>query len=128
MKCNNSLEEQRALQELRKNDIIKILPVAKWQACLILDTTECNNKIVTLLQGNKTLIIKQQPNKYQLIKILKEWQDQGKIINGLSRKLYPTTETPPRFYGLPKIHKEETPHRPIVITIDSITHNILQLS
>ena len=39
------------------------------------------------------------------------------------RQLYPTTEAPPRFYGLPKIHKQNTPLRPIVSSIDSITYN-----
>ena len=32
-------------------------------------------------------------------------------------------ETPPRFYGLPKVHKEGTPLRPIVSSIDSISYN-----
>jgi len=41
----------------------------------------------------------------------------------LYRKIYPTTETPPKFYGLPKIHKDSIPLRPIVSSIDSITYN-----
>ena len=35
---------------------------------------------------------------------------------------YPTTESPPKFYGLPKIHKEGRPLRPIVSSCGSITY------
>ena len=35
---------------------------------------------------------------------------------------YPTTETPTKFYGLPKIHKESRPLRPIVSSIGSISY------
>ena len=40
----------------------------------------------------------------------------------LSKELYPTTETPPRFYGLPKVHKADMPLRPIVSSIGSIMY------
>ena len=39
------------------------------------------------------------------------------------RQLYPTTDAPPKFYGLPKIHKANRPLRPIVSSIGSITYN-----
>ena len=34
---------------------------------------------------------------------------------------YPTGCTPPKFYGLPKIHKTGTPIRPIVSSKGSVT-------
>ena len=37
-------------------------------------------------------------------------------------KSYPTSEAVPTFYGLPKIHKNSIPVRPIVSSIGSITH------
>ena len=39
-----------------------------------------------------------------------------------SPRLYPTAEDVPKFYGLPKIHKNEVPLRPIVSSIGSITY------
>ena len=33
-----------------------------------------------------------------------------------------TTDSPPRYYGLPKIHKEGVPLRPIVSTVNTITY------
>ena len=35
--------------------------------------------------------------------------------------MYPTGSVPPKFYGLPKIHKPDTPLRPIVSTCGSVT-------
>ena len=36
--------------------------------------------------------------------------------------MYPTGCVPPRFYGLPKIHKLDTPLRPIVSSYGSVTY------
>ena len=36
--------------------------------------------------------------------------------------LYPTGVTTPKYYGLPKVHKEDTPLRPIVSSIGSVTY------
>jgi hypothetical protein len=40
------------------------------------------------------------------------------------KKLIPHTSTPPRLYGLPKIHKEGVPLRPIVNCIASPTYSL----
>ena len=39
-------------------------------------------------------------------------------------KIYPTGASAPKFYGLPKIHKENVPLRPLVSSIDSITYEV----
>ena len=38
--------------------------------------------------------------------------------------MYPTGCVPPKFYGLPKIHKPDTPLRPIVSSCRSVTHGV----
>ena len=38
------------------------------------------------------------------------------------RRLYPTGTGSPKFYGLPKIHKEGMPVRPIVSSIGAVTY------
>ena len=38
--------------------------------------------------------------------------------------MYPTGCVPPKFYGLPKIHKPETPLRPIVSSCGSVTYGV----
>ena len=39
------------------------------------------------------------------------------------RRLYPTGAVPPKYYGLPKVHKPGMPLRPIISSIGSITHS-----
>ena len=39
-------------------------------------------------------------------------------------KVYPTRASAPKFYGLPKIHKEDVPLRPIVSSIGSVTYGV----
>ena len=46
------------------------------------------------------------------------------IEDSLYSRLYTTQEVTPRFYGLPKIHKNTTPLRPIVSTIGSVTYEL----
>ena len=38
--------------------------------------------------------------------------------------MYPTGCVPPKFYGLPKIHKPDTPLRPIVSSCGSVTYGV----
>ncbi|XP_066275413.1 uncharacterized protein [Branchiostoma lanceolatum] len=61
--------------------------------------------------------------KKELVSVLQDIEKEGGINYITYRRLYPTTETPPKFYGLPKIHKPDTPLRPIVSSIGSITYN-----
>ena len=39
-----------------------------------------------------------------------------------TRSYNPTGATTPKYYGLPKVHKEDTPLRPIVSSIGSVTY------
>ena len=38
--------------------------------------------------------------------------------------MYPTGCVPPKFYGLPKIHKPDTPPRPIVSSCGSVIYGV----
>ena len=38
--------------------------------------------------------------------------------------MYPTSCVPPKFHGLPKIHKPDTPLRPIVSSCGSVTYGV----
>ena len=43
------------------------------------------------------------------------------------KAIYPTGCTPPKFYGLPKIHKTGTPLRPIVSSRGSVTYGVANI-
>ena len=42
--------------------------------------------------------------------------------DNLYKRLYPTGANAPKFYGLPKVHKDDTPLRPIVSSVGSVSN------
>ena len=44
------------------------------------------------------------------------------ISESTYKRLYPTGATTPKYYGLTKVHKKDTPLRPIVSSIGSVTY------
>ena len=67
-------------------------------------------------------MIPQPDLKNKLIDLLKTIKTQDGISEALYKKLYPTGEGVPKFYGLLKIHKKETPLRPVVSSIGSVSY------
>ncbi|XP_072038548.1 uncharacterized protein [Amphiura filiformis] len=129
---NLSKEEREALQQLQKDQSIQILPADKGRLVVILNSEEYNRKCEKLLSDTNTyknLGKKDPTSKYkkQLTSVLLEIEKEGGINRVEYRQLYPTTETPPKFYGLPKIHKKDTPLRPIVSSVGSITYSSAKL-
>jgi hypothetical protein len=57
------------------------------------------------------------------VSLLQNLKTKGVVYDQLYRRLYPTTDTPPKFYGTLKIHKQGAPLRPIDSSIESITYN-----
>ena len=47
---------------------------------------------------------------------------EGGIDENTYKRLYPTGAGPPKYYGLPKVHKPGMPLRPIISSIGSVTH------
>ena len=60
--------------------------------------------------------------KKELVSILTKIKDERQLTQKDYYQVYPTSETAPKFYGLPKIHKEGRPLRPIVSSCGSITY------
>ena len=63
-------------------------------------------------------------NKYKnkLINLLKTIKAEGGMDNNTYKRLYPTGAVPPKYYGLPIIHKQGTPLRPIISTRGSVSY------
>ena len=59
--------------------------------------------------------------KNKLINLLKSIKADGRINEAVYKRLYPTEAGCPKFYGLPKIHKEGMPLRCIVFSIGAVT-------
>ena len=83
--------------------------------------------MMDLLRGEDYAKLKKDPTakfekrvKDHLIKIERD----GKMPTPLRMKLSPQHSKSPQIYGLPKIHKDNTPIRPIVNTIGSPTYHL----
>ena len=95
---------------------------------VIMDKQDYTNKAQALLQDHNTYkVLPKDPTnqlKNKLINLLKDIKQAGGLSNNKYRQLYPTSAVPPKFYGLPKIHKTGTPLRPIVSSRGSITYGV----
>ena len=65
--------------------------------------------------------------KAKLIANLRTIKKETKLDEGMYKIMYPTSCVPPKFYGLPKIHKTDTPFRPIVSSRGSVTYGVAKV-
>ena len=105
-----------------------ILTADKGVAMVVMNKDDYIKKAKELLDDTNTYKpITTDPTtklKNRLINILKLMKGEGKIDENTYRKIYPTGASAPKFYGLPKIHKEDVPLRPIVSSIGSVTYEV----
>ena len=125
---NISKEEEAAIKSLKNDKNIVILPADKGWCTVVLNHADYDKKVQLLLSDTDTYeLLRRDPTavyKRKIVQVLLDLERSGIISHDLKRRLYPTAETVPTFYGLPKIHKPEVPLRPIISSIDSITYNI----
>ena len=84
---------------------------------VIMDRQDYINKVNQLLNQSTYRSIAKNPTssiKNKLINILKRVKNQTGLDSNTYKSMYPTGCVPPKSYGLPKIHKPDTPLRPIV--------------
>lgn len=62
----------------------------------------------------------------KIMSILDEWKECRYIDARTHRRLNVSNCNPPRIYGLPKIHKQGRPLRPVVSTIGTTTYRLAQ--
>jgi hypothetical protein len=107
-----------------------ILPADKGRVTVLLDKEEYISKCHDLLGDNRTYKkLKSDPTekyKRELISTLRKLKESCNIPYDIYKRMYPTNDQPPRFYGLPKVHKTGTPLRPIVSSIGTITYGCAQ--
>ncbi|XP_046848063.1 uncharacterized protein LOC124441644, partial [Xenia sp. Carnegie-2017] len=106
------------LKDLQNDDQIIILPADKGRKTVIMDRSEYIDKAKTLLQDTTTYeLLHKDPSKTTTNRInqkLKHLKDKKKLNENDYRRIRPNDASTAKFYGLPKIHKENNPLRPIV--------------
>ena len=124
-KPNITKEEAKAIQELKRDKDRVLLTTDKGVSMVVMDKEEYIQKSEELLHQP---IYKELPSdpttkhKNRLISILKNIKSEGGIDNTTYKRLYPTGAGSPKYYGLPKIHKQGVPLRPIVSNRGSVTY------
>ena len=94
---------------------------------VIMDRQDYISKANNLLSQNTYRSIQRDPTntiKNKLINILKRVKSQTGLNNQTYKAMYPTSCILPKFYGLPEIHKLDTPLRPIVSSCGSVTYGV----
>ena len=125
IKPNISKEEYWAIKELRNGNTWMVLTADNGVSVVVMDREDYNNKSEELLQSSTYKVLTTDPttkHKNKLISLLKTIKAEGGINESTYKRLYPTGVITPKYYGLPNVHKEDTPLRPIVSSIGSVTY------
>ena len=127
-KRNITKQEVQALVEFKKDQSRVILTADKGVAIVIMDKEKYKEKAKILLEDKGTYKILKtgQTNKMKtkLINLLRRIKSEGGINDNQYKKMYPTGAVPPKFYGLPKVHKRGIPLRSIVSSRGSISYEV----
>ena len=116
-KRNITRKQSISFKSLQQNENIIILPADKGRATVVLDKEDYIKKCNEHLTSGPYTKLKKDPTSSVVSKVTKkliELRDNNLIEQQEYFKLKPTGTQPPTFYGLPKIHKDGIPMRPIV--------------
>ena len=120
-----------ALKQLKADKNHMVLTADKGVALVVIDRVDYIRKAQEILEDTNTYrVIQTDPTsrlKNKLIGILRRIKTATGLQDNIYRKMYPTGASPPRFYGLPKIHKENIPLRPIVSSIGSVAYGLAKV-
>ena len=116
------------VKQLRADKDRIILTADKGVVLVIMERKDYIEKAQQLLQDPNTYqTIPTDPTtklKNRLISKVKKIKLDTRMEDTTYRRMYPTGAVIPKFYGLPKVHKENIPLRPIVSSIGSVSYGV----
>ena len=128
LRTNLRKEEITAIKKLKADKERIILTADKGVALVVMDRSDYIKKAKELLQDSNTYkTIPSDPTnklKNKLINKLKKIKTDTRMDDNTYRRMYPTGAVVSKFYRLPKIHKQNTPLRPIDSNICSVTYGV----
>ncbi len=104
------------INNLKKDKDIVICPADKGNITVIMDRSDYNTKIADLLGDPAYEIIDHDPTKtieHNIQQKLFNLHNSKRITHNTYQSLTPKHSSCPIFYGLPKVHKDNIPLRPI---------------
>ena len=112
---------------MKKDNYRIILTADKGVSLVVMDKEDYVKKAEEVLNQPTYRIISSDPTikyKNKLMNLLESIKTEGGMNEALYKRLYPRGAGCPKFYGLPKIHKEGIPLRPIVSSIGAVSYEI----
>lgn len=113
--------------QLRKDKNVVIMKADKGNAVVVLDINDYRKKIYDILDSDKFEKLDSDPTvkrelafRTKLLSLKKE----GKIDNKTYDRITPCGSRAGVLYGLPKIHKEGAPLRPIISAVQTYNYNV----
>ena len=97
---------------------------------VVIDKEGYITKVESLLSQPAYRVLPRDPTnqiRAKLITKLRRIKKCTKLEEGMYKAMYPTGCIPPKFYGLPKIHKTGNPLRSIVSSRDSVTYRVAKV-
>ena len=94
---------------------------------MILDRSDYTHKMMKILKDDKYTVKKRDPTvkkEKEIANALKRLCNEGHLDVRLCDLLTPRYSSAPQMYGLPKVHKEDIPMRPIVSAIGSPSYSL----
>jgi Reverse transcriptase (RNA-dependent DNA polymerase) len=113
---------------LKENQDIILTKADKGNISVLMNQSDYDMKMSNLLAEDDTYeIIRRHSTETLQRKInalIETWRTKEYINDSVSKKLKSYNSTISKIYGLPKIHKNEIPLRPIVCSINAPTYNL----
>ena len=129
---NISKAEISALDNLSKNRNIVIIRPDKGNGVVLLDRSDYVNKVEALLADASEfsrldidILEVCQRRENRLVRFLRDTLlKQRAITDNVYRQLFPSGSVPGILYGLPKVHKDTCPARPILSAIGTFNYKL----
>ena len=127
-------EHFKTIKSLKSNDTLVITRPDKGKGVVILDKADYVEKMMHILDDT-TKFSRLGPceshdntarKETSLQTFLRKLNKDGEISDEVYQQIRPTGSVRPRMYGVPKVHKEGTPLRPILSMIGSPQHATAQ--
>ena len=97
---------------------------------VVMDKEDYIQKAESLLAQPAYRTIDRDPTskiKAKLINALRKIKKDTNIGEGMYKTMYPTGCMPPKYYGLPKVHKTGTSLRPVILSRGRVTYGVAKV-
>ena len=120
------------IKELKKDDKLLISKPDKGNGCVLLNKSDYLHKMLDIIGDSRKFKLLGCATKFdnvnkvenEITKFLKQLLDNKEITEDIFNLVKPVGSITPRMYGLPKIHKEGIPLRPILSMVKSAQHKL----